>query len=79
MDIIISELNNMDDGTLANVWGKVTKVTTRRNVSTSIHVVQEVTLQDETGITTLSLWNKIDDRLSESATYNFTMVTVNTV
>ena len=72
----IQQLLSLDDSVRVNIKGKVVKVAPARTVSTGI--VQEVTLEDESGTIDLSLWNNNVDTVSEGDVYDFKNLTVNT-
>ena len=70
----VANIGNTEAGSYVNVTGKVTNVVPPRTVSTGI--VQEATVADETGVTTMSLWNKNVDMLAENTLYQFTNLVV---
>ena len=67
--IQIEEVSNATDGTCINIVAHVADVLPPRPVSTG--VIQEITLVDETGHITLTMWDTLTNKLQMSKTYIF--------
>ena len=64
--IQIDEVSNATDGTCINIVANVADVLPPRPVSTG--VIQEITLVDETGYITLTMWDTLTNKLQMSKT-----------
>ena len=74
--VSISDIQKTADGIFINLQARITKVAPAKTVTANI--VQEIELQDDTGIITMSVWNNNVDKLHESTSYCFSKLLVRT-
>ncbi len=73
-DVSIASINDISVGTTVNVTAKVVSSAPVRSVSTGR--VQDVTITDDTGSISLSLWDNNIDTLKTSTTYSFSNLSI---
>ena len=74
--VSISDIRKTADGIFVNLQARITRVAPAKTVTAN--VVQEIELQDDTGIMTMSVWNNNVDKLCESTSYCFSKLLVRT-
>ena len=75
-DVTIVSVDDTADGAIVNIRAKIVAIAPARPVSTGI--VQELTVADNTGSISLSLWDENIDKLVMSAAYSLNHLSVRT-